>query len=220
MTSDNKFDDRKTDTMEGHWNEIYATRELEGLGWYEDDPTPCLKMLTDCCINPEDIILDVGVGASMLIDRLIEQGYQNIVAVDISAEALEKLKSRLGEEKASLVMWIVDDITQPEHLQDLREVAVWHDRALLHFLTNEDQRSAYLATLKSVVKQGGHVIIAAFSLDGAKKCSGLEIRNYNQNMLKEFLGEDFVMIDCFDYMYCQPSGDPRPYIYTLFQKVH
>ena len=89
---------------------------------------------------------------------------------------------------------------------------------MLHFLVKDDERYAYLSTLKKLVKQGGYVIIATFSLEGAKKCSGLDIRNYDENLLAEFLGEDFELLEHFDYIYHMPSGEIRPYIYTLFQK--
>ncbi len=102
-----------------------------------------------------------------------------------------------------------------DHIQDLREIAVWHDRALLHFLLKENEQRMYLSTLKKVIKKGGYVIIAAFSLKGAKKCSGLDVKNYDQNMLVKFLGEDFTLLEYFDYTYHMPSGKQRPYISQL-----
>ena len=201
-----------------HWNEIYTWLETEELGWYEKTPAPSIKLLSKCRISKDESILDVGAGASTFIDHLINQGFKNIIAADISEIALNKLKERLGKEKASMVRWIVDDITQPIHIQDLRDIAVWHDRAVLHFLLEENQQHMYLSTLKKVIKKGGYVIIAAFSLKGAKKCSGLDVKNYDQNMLAKFLGEDFSLIEYFDYTYYMPSGEPRPYMYALFQK--
>ncbi|MCZ7355348.1 MAG: class I SAM-dependent methyltransferase [Candidatus Methanoperedens sp.] len=201
-----------------HWNEIYTWLETEELGWYEKTPAPSIKLLSKCRISKDESILDVGAGASTFIDHLINQGFKNIIAADISEIALNKLKERLGKEKASMVRWIVDDITQPIHIQDLRDIAVWHDRAVLHFLLEENQQHMYLSTLKKVIKKGGYVIIAAFSLKGAKKCSGLDVKNYDQNMLAKFLGEDFSLIEYFDYTCYMPSGEPRPYIYALFQK--
>jgi ubiquinone/menaquinone biosynthesis C-methylase UbiE len=177
-----------------------------------------IKLLSKCYINKDEPILDVGSGASTFVDYLINQGFSNIIAADISEIALNKSKERLGDEKASSVKWIVDDITQPIHIQNLRNLAVWHDRAVLHFLLEEQQQYVYLSTLKKVIKKGGYVIIAVFSLKGAKKCTGLNVKNYDQNMLAKFLGEDFTLLEYFDYTYHTPSGVPRPYIYTLFQK--
>jgi ubiquinone/menaquinone biosynthesis C-methylase UbiE len=206
-------------SMIKHWNSIYTSREVFKLGWYEESPTPSLTLISKTNIKKEETILDVGAGATTLIDNLIQQGYKNIVAVDISEVALSRLKERLGEEKASLVKWIVDDITQPAYIDKLEDIALWHDRAVLHFLLEENQQQMYLNTLKNTVKRGGNVIIAAFSLKGAKKCSGLDIKNYDQNMLAKFLGKEFNLIEYFDYTYKMPSGELRPYIYTLFKKT-
>lgn len=96
---------------------------------------------------------------------------------------------------------------------------MWHDRAVLHFLLEESQQQMYLSTLKKVVKKGGYVILAAFSLKGAKKCSGLEVKNYDQNLLAKFLGEDFRLLEYFDYTFSMPSGKLRPYIYPYFKEI-
>lgn len=204
--------------MKEHWNKIYSSRDVDKLSWYEEIPEPSLRLLSKCHINKDEFILDVGAGASTLIDYLLNQGFNNIIATDISEIALNKLKERLGTEKASKVKWIVDDITQPIYIQNLRDISIWHDRAVLHFLLKENQQQVYLSTLRKVIKKGGYVIIAAFSLEGAKKCSGLDVKNYDQNMLAKFLGEDFRLLEYFDYIYHIPSGEARPYIYTLFQK--
>lgn len=206
-------------SIKKHWNSIYTSREVCKLGWYEESPTPSLTLISKTNIKKEETILDVGAGATTLIDNLIEQGYKNIVAVDISEVALNRLKERLGKEKTSLVKWIVDDITQPTHIDKLEDIALWHDRAVLHFLLEENQQQMYLNTLKKTVKRGGNVIIAAFSLKGAKRCSGLDIKNYDQNMLVKFLGKEFNLTEYFDYTYKMPSGELRPYIYTLFKKT-
>lgn len=204
--------------MKEHWNRIYESREINKLGWYEEQPIPSLNLLSRCSIDKDDTILDVGCGATTFIDCVIEQGFNNIIAVDISEAALNKLKVRLGEEKGSLVEFIVDDITQPKRINTLKNIAVWHDRALLHFLLEETQLEKYLTTLKHVVKAEGYVIIATFSLKGAKRCSGLDIKQYDQNMLSELLGNDFELIEHLDYIYRMPSGEERPYVYTLFRR--
>ncbi|NJD76508.1 MAG: class I SAM-dependent methyltransferase [Candidatus Methanoperedens sp.] len=201
-----------------HWDEIYESLDADELTWYEEIPEPSIRLLSECHINKDETVLDVGAGASTFIDYLIDQGFSNIIAADISEIALGRLKERLGKEKASLVKWIVDDITEPVHIQNLRDIALWHDRAVLHFLLQENQRRTYLSMIKKSVKKGGYVIIAAFSLKGAKKCTGLEVRNYDHNMLGEFLGKEFVLLDYFDYIYHTPAGMPRPYVYTLFRR--
>ena len=205
-------------SMKEHWNEIYAALDVDELTWYEESPEPSIRLLSKCHINKDEFILDIGAGASTFIDYLIDQGFSNIIAADISEIALNKLKERLGEEKSSLVKWIVDDITQPIHIQNLREIAVWHDRAVLHFLLEEKQQRMYSTILKKVMRKGGYVIIAAFSLEGATRCSGLSVERYDQNILARFLGKDFSLLEYFNYIHYMPSGEPRPYIYTLFQK--
>jgi len=205
--------------MKEHWDEIYAALDVDELTWYEEIPEPSIKLLSKCHIHKDEYILDVGAGASTFIDYLIDQGFKNIIAADISEIALNKSKERLGKEKASSIRWIVDDITRPVHIQELRDISVWHDRAVLHFLLEEKQQKMYLSTLKKVIKEGGFVIIAAFSLNGAKKCTGLDVKNYDQNLLAKFLGEDFKLLEYFDHTYYMPSGVTRQYIYTLFQKT-
>ncbi len=204
--------------MDGHWDNIYEECQLDKLGWYEESPELCLDLISQCDIAKDGLILDVGCGASSLIDCLIEAGYGNIIGTDISEVALEKLKERLGTENASQVKWIVDDISNPTQIQKLNDISIWHDRAVLHFLLEKQQIETYFKTLKKVVKKGGYVIIAAFSLEGAKKCAGLDLMNYDQDILSSHLGEDFKLIRFFNHTYHTPSGKPRPYIYTLFQR--
>ncbi len=151
-------------SMKEHWDEIYEALDADELTLYEEIPESSIKLLSECHINKDESVLDVGAGASTFIDYLINQGYSNIIATDISEIALNKIKERLGKEKASQVRWIVDDITQPVHIQNLRNIAVWHDRAVLHFLLEENQQQMYLSTLKKVVKKGGYVIISTCKL--------------------------------------------------------
>ncbi len=206
-------------SMQEHWNRIYASAEITRLGWYEAVPEKSLYLLGKCGIQKHECILDAGSGASTLIDALLDQGYSNIVAVDLSEMALERAKERLGADKAARVQWVVDDLTHPQAITRFCDVAVWHDRAVLHFLLTEAQRQAYRATLRTVLRPGGYAIIATFSIDGAKKCSGLDVYRYDAPMLAEFLGEEFRLQEHFNYTYTMPSGALRPYVYTLFRKI-
>ena len=150
---------------------------------------------------------------------MLEDGYNNIIATDISDVALSKAKEALELKKETLINWVVDDITNPNYLNKIGTVDLWHDRTVLHFLTEENQQQGYLSTLKKLVKIGGYVIIAVFSLEGAKKCSGLNVVNYDHNMLSQFLGNEFELLEYLPYLYIQPSGGERPYIYTLFKRI-
>lgn len=205
-------------SMREHWNRIYASVPVQQLGWYEEVPHPSLRLLAECQLNHDDPILDVGAGASTFVDHLLAKGYRKVIAADISEAGLARLKERLGEERIAQVRWIVDDVTQPTILGKLQNVALWHDRALFHFLVEEFQRQVYLATLKRVLRPGGYVLLSTFSPKGAKWCSGLEVRNYDGDMLGEFLGEEFETVECFEYLYHMPSGEPRPYTCVCLQQ--
>lgn len=204
--------------MKSHWENVYATRETDNVGWYEAEPRVCIELFNECRLVAEDLIIDAGAGATTFIDWLVDSGFHNIVATDISRTALEKLKQRLGPERAANVSCIVADVTQPDALSNVTGAALWHDRALLHFLLEENQRQAYLSLVKRVLAPGGQVMIAAFSTEGAKMCSGLNIRQYDEEMLKEFLGDEFTLFKSRRHIHKTPAGDPRPYVYTLFKR--
>lgn len=201
-----------------HWESTYKRKSVSGLGWYEKNPAPSLKLLQQCKLSRDDSIVDIGTGASTFIDSLVEAGFKNITAVDISKTAIKKLKDRLGREKASNIKWIIEDITKPEIIFNSGEFFLWHDRATLHFLTDSNDSSTYLSVLKKLLKKNGFAIISTFSLKGAPKCSGLNVRRYDQTSLAAFLGNEFELLDHFDFLYTMPNGDTRPYIYTLFQR--
>ncbi len=215
-----KDSDKKHINYKEHWNKVYSSNDMTNLGWYEEIPKPSIDFIAECGLDKNAVILDVGSGATTLIDNLIQQGYKNIIATDISTIALEKSKTRISKENSSFVKWNVDDITNTQNLDNTLKVDLWHDRTVLHFLTEEKQQAGYLSTLKRVVKKGGYVIIAVFSLEGAKKCSGLDVVNYDHKMISEFLGNDFELIKYLDHLYINPSGGERPYVYTLFRRLN
>lgn len=200
-----------------HWDRVYEKSEPESLGWYEGYPAPSLNLIHQCNLDRSARILDIGAGASRLVDNLIEQGYTNILANDISTKALENLKSRLGKQSVK-VTWILDDVTNPSELNRVEPISLWHDRAVLHFFTQEKDQAAYFKLLNKLVKPGGYAIIAAFNLEGAEKCSGLPVYRYSREMLQERMAGNFELTDAFDYTYTMPSGNTREYVYTLFRK--
>lgn len=202
----------------GHWNRIYAQIPIDQLSWYEEEPTPSLQLVEKCGIYKSDLIVDIGSGASTLIPRLLALGYRNIYAVDISDVAIGKARDVLGE-KSREIHWMVDDVTHPKELLELREVSLWHDRAVFHFLTEEQQRLQYLSTVKRLVKTGGFVIIATFALDAPDKCSGLPVQRYSVENLVDTIGEGFELAESLNYTYTMPSGYLRPYIYAVLRKT-
>lgn len=205
--------------MKAHWDKIYDRNPIEKLGWFEEEPIPSLQLITKCNLPKDAVILNVGAGASTLIDELLKDGYKNVIVNDISSSALRNLKLRLGEEQSKKVRWVEDDLTNPDTLETLEQVDLWHDRAVLHFFIDSEEQNAYFDLLKNLVRIKGAVIIATFNLSGAIKCSGLPVFRYNENMLQKKLGPAFIMREAFDYTYQMPSGDTREYVYTLFERL-
>ena len=208
----NKYD------FKTHWNSAYQKSPITNLGWYEENPAPSVELIEACNLPKEALIFNAGAGATTLISELLAKGYENIVVNDISAVALEALKSHLPSPMNANIQYVEDDLTNPSELLKLKNVDLWHDRAVLHFFTEEKQQKAYFDLLKGALKPKGFVILAEFNLEGAKKCSGLDVFNYNEKMLQERLGTDFVLLKSFNHTYTQPSGNTREYVYTLFQK--
>lgn len=206
--------------LNAHWNETYEKNAIDKLGWFEEKPEPSLQLIKKCKIDKNASILNIGAGATTLVDELLNQGYGNIIANDISKTALDKLKSRLPAVESNKVKWIVDDVTKPTELNHLQMVDLWHDRAVLHFFTEKKDQDNYFELLKKMLKPNGFVIIAAFNMEGATKCSGLPVFRYDEKKLQENLGKDFKLIDAFNYTYTMPSKNTREYVYTLFQRIN
>ena len=203
--------------LKTHWNNAYENSSVDRLGWFEENPIPSLQLIEKSGINKNATILNVGAGATTLVDELINQDFKNILVNDISPTALEKLKKRLGSQSEN-IKWIVDDLTSPKELNNLDKIDLWHDRAVLHFFNETKEQDSYFNLLREIVKTNGFVIIATFNLNGATKCSGLPVHQYDENMIQEKLGSEFELVESFDYTYIMPSKDKREYIYTLFKR--
>ena len=216
MTSN--FNSSEKYNYEKHWNNAYQKTPIHDLGWYEENSKPTLELLDICNLSSDAVIFNAGVGATTLINDLLNLGYSNIIVNDIAASALTELQEGLNGNKHSNIQFVLDDLTNPSELLNLKKVDLWNDRAVLHFFTEKWQQEAYFELLKKLVKKDGYVILAQFSIEGAKKCCGLDVFNYNEPMLQAQLGEEFKLIKSFDYVYTQPSGNTRDYIYTLYQR--
>lgn len=210
-TTDNK------ENLGEYWCSMYTDADITKLGWYESGATPSLHLINKTKIKKEAVIFNVGAGSTTLIDQLIEQGYTKLIVNDISSCALNKIKNRIGEAKNN-VQWIVDDLINPTELKKLPLVDIWNDRAVLHFFTEEKDQNIYFKLLKQKVNKKGYVILAEFNLEGATSCSGLPVKRYNAKMLQEKLGEDFNLLQEFNYDYIMPNGEKRKYVYTMFQR--
>ncbi len=203
--------------MKDHWNTIYTQSSEEKLGWHETDLTPTLYLLEKAELLKEARVLIAGAGSTTLVDELLRQSYTNILAIDISEAALNKLQGRIGKESDN-VQFIVDDLTNPVMLSEIGLVDLWIDRAVLHFFTEQTDQVAYFNLIRSGIKKGGFTLLAEYNQEGAIKCAGLPVQRYSVEMLQENLGGEFILIDSFNHIFTMPSGDIRPYIYTLFKK--
>ena len=203
--------------LRAHWDKVYEETPVERVGWYEAVPELSLELIERCGVGTAESVLDAGAGASTLTDELLARGWERVVALDLSASALRLTAARLGP-AAEKVTFVPGDIRDAAVEAQIPPVSIWHDRALLHFLTSPKDREAYAMTVRRTVRPGGWVIIATFALNGAEYCSGLPVQRSDAGMLGELLGPDFELVEAIDYVYRQPWGDERPYVYTRFRR--
>lgn len=199
-----------------HWDEVYTTKANNAVSWFQEHAKRSVELIIATKVPQSASIIDVGSGASHLIDDLISQGFSNITALDLSAAALTSTKDRLGE-NACYVNFIVADITQielPRHAFD-----VWHDRAVFHFLTEPEQRRAYVKRVLNAVKPGGHIIMSTFAEDGPKKCSGLPVQRYAPHDLHAEFGARFELVHSEREAHSTPFGTKQNFIYCYCRKL-
>ena len=206
-----------TPNLKEHWNAAYNVED-EQLGWFEANPMQTMELVNACDLQKDATILNAGAGTTTLIDRLIEEGYTNMIANDLSDLALDKLKQRIKKSHNYNLTCIKDDLTNPQKINKLQNIDLWIDRAVLHFFLTEAEQNAYFNLIQKTVSKNGYVIIAVFSLEGAQKCCGLDLKRYNLEMLQNNLGTHFKLIKSFNHTFINPFGGERPYIYTLFQR--
>ncbi len=197
-----------------HWEAIYQNKSPSEVSWYQDTPTISLELISACALSNDVEIIDVGGGASTLSDCLLEKGYTHLTVLDLSENALKHSKQRLGE-KATLIDWHVEDITE---FSAPKRYDIWHDRAVFHFLTDANDRQKYKNVLNASLKKGGYVIIAAFAIGSATRCSGLEIVQYNAEKLQNELGNGFTLVEQRIENHATPSGNTQVFGYYLFLK--
>jgi ubiquinone/menaquinone biosynthesis C-methylase UbiE len=202
-----------TTARQAHWQNIYTTKAEGEVSWFEDSPAVSLKLIEAAGASQKSAIIDVGGGASRLVDTLIDLGYQNVTVLDLSEAALTMAKTRMGD-KSQSVHWIVADATdwQPS----AKYYDVWHDRAAFHFLTDEYDRKAYVARLKQALRPGGTAIIASFSLDGPEKCSGLPVRRYDAASLGQILGPSFSLVATLNHEHRTPWESIQKFQFSRF----
>ena len=195
-----------------HWEHVYRNKASDDVSWFQHDPRPSLDALKFRGPDHQSLI-DVGGGASRLVDTLDAQGWHDLTVLDISGAALAQARARMGA-RAANVRWIVADLTawQPDRTYD-----VWHDRAVFHFLTDSGQRAAYLGALKRVLCPGGLAIVATFAPDGPDKCSGLPVCKYDAQTMGAELGPAFRLLHTFREVHRTPGGVPQPFCWCVFE---
>jgi SAM-dependent methyltransferase len=195
-----------------HWEGVYQDKSPLEVSWYQQVPSLSLELIQHAGIAADAPVIDVGGGASVLVDALLTAGYRRVAVLDLSAKALAAARERLGAAAAG-VEWIEADITAfaPAH-----PFALWHDRAVFHFLTAAADRAAYRRVLKQTLPVGGHLIIAAFAVGGPTRCSGLEIVQYDAHRLGSELGEEFESVEQRSEVHITPAGKEQAFNYFRF----
>lgn len=198
-----------------HWQSVYGRRPADEVSWYQSRPDASLSLIRSCQREKNAALIDVGAGASVLVDHLLDEGYLDITVLDIAKEALDLSRRRLGA-RADQVCWQVADVT--EYLPD-RSYELWHDRAVLHFLTEPAQRAAYRVALEQALEPGGHLVVGTFAIDGPKKCSGLEIVQYDAAKLLDLLGAEFILREEQKEAHVTPAGAIQQFAWFVLQRV-
>lgn len=198
-----------------HWENIYETKQLNEVSWYEPTPETSLNFIKEFNKPTNAKIIDIGGGDSFLVDHLLDKGFKDITVLDISEAAIERAKKRLGA-KAEKVKWIVADASKfhPKEHYDF-----WHDRAAFHFLTNEDDISNYIETAQKCIKPTGVMVIGTFSEKGPTKCSGIEIKQYSERTMSHRLKGFFEKIKCITLDHKTPFGTIQNFVFCSFKKV-
>jgi len=199
-----------------HWEKVYAGKRENEVSWFQENPAPSLDLIAKAGATAASALIDVGGGASRLIDALIENGFQAVTVLDLSETALAAAKARLGG-RARQVQWVVADVTVWE--PQAAAYDVWHDRAAFHFLTEERDRTAYVARLTKAVKPGGHAIMATFAPDGPERCSGLPVARYDAQSLGRAVGDAFELVETRRHEHKTPSGSEQPFQFSLFRRA-
>jgi SAM-dependent methyltransferase len=196
-----------------HWDSIYKEKPAAGVSWYQSSPEPSLGQI-QCFARQRDApIIDIGGGASLLADRLLEAGFTNLTVLDVSEIALSQVRARLGT-RAREVRWIVGDVITVEGIGPQE---IWHDRAVFHFLTDPGDRRRYVERVAECVIPGGHVLIAAFALDGPKQCSGLPVERYDVGRLASEFGSGFALLESEHRVHVTPWGAQQPFTHAVFR---
>ena len=203
------------ENRQSHWEKVYNSKGENEVSWFEETPALSLELIAQTGATTASPIIDIGGGASRLVDVLLERSFRGLAVLDTSEAALATAKKRLGE-RASLVRWIVADVTtwRPE----AAAYDVWHDRATFHFLVDEGDRAAYVERMTEAVKLGGRAIIATFALDGPERCSGLPVARYDARTLGDTIGGAFDLVGTRRQVHTTPWASEQQFQFSLFRR--
>ncbi|HEY0600861.1 class I SAM-dependent methyltransferase [Brevundimonas sp.] len=199
-------------TTRAHWETVYQTRSEDEVSWYRPHLDVSLRLIEDAAPDRGAAVIDVGGGESTLVDDLVARGYGDVTVLDISQAAIDVARARLAA-TAARAHWITGDITRVE--LDAARYDVWHDRAVFHFLTEAEDRAAYVRQVARAVRPGGHVIVATFGPEGPEKCSGLDVVRYDAGSLHGEFGAKFRLLDSVTELHETPWGTPQQFLYCF-----
>ena len=199
-----------------HWEQVYSTRPTDKLGWYEPHLQTCLTWIKELSLSLDAPIIDVGGGASTLVDDLLDAGYRSITVLDIAAQALSSAKARLGK-RANVISWLEGDVTSIDLPHQRFEL--WHNRAVFHFLIEPEQQQKYRDRLLKALKPDGNLIIGTFAPEAPPTCSGLPVQRYSQEQLENTLGGKFELKGHHKELHITPGGVEQMYLYCHFRKT-
>ncbi len=192
-----------------HWQDVWSRKPPETTSWYQHEPEMSLTLIEASGLDRQRPVIDVGGGAAPLVDRLLDRGFTDLTVLDIAAEGLKRAQSRLGDLQER-VDWIVADVTawKPE-----RRYALWHDRAVFHFLTERQEQRAYGQVLASALARDGQAVIATFAADGPEKCSGLPVQRHDPHSLLAALGDGFLLLETRRETHLTPGGAEQRFLW-------
>lgn len=198
-----------------HWENVYRDKAVDQVSWFQPQAASSLRLIEDCA-GPDAALIDVGGGASVLVDDLLDAGYRDVTVLDLADAALASARARLGA-RAQAVEWIAGDITQVE--LPANRYDVWHDRAVFHFLTDAADRARYVAQVLKSVKPGGHVIVATFGPGGPLQCSGLDVVRYAPGALHAEFGDAFRLERHETEIHHTPAGKDQEFVYCYCRRL-
>lgn len=198
-----------------HWEKVYSTKSTDSVSWFQEHAATSLELIRSTGVDRDAAIIDVGGGASILVDDLLIRGYSNLTVLDLSVAALAAAQRRLGS-CSEKVAWLEADITKTN--LPANHFDVWHDRAVFHFLTTAEERAKYVEAVLRSVKPGGHIIVATFAEDGPMQCSGLSVMRYRAEELHAEFGDAFSLLQQQKESHITPSGAVQQFVYCYCRK--